>query len=250
MPGSNGIDLRVLELICARLCHDLVSPVSAVANGVEIINELSVETLDSDPMFGQALTIVEGSSRKATHLLRFLRACYGTGARSLQGGSRELEQIAVEYLSERKIDLRLPPTGSACFDLLGESIRDAIYAKKIRRQSSEISEEPIRPSGDDLAPIAKLVLSSLGFLVEVLPMGGEITLEELEGGLVFIAKGARARVKEDLQQALQSDVKSSDLAAHTIQGYFLKLILESYDFDYDLLVGAEHVRLEICSRVE
>jgi len=247
MAGSNGIDLRVLELVCARLCHDLVSPVSAVANGVEIINELSVETAGTDPMFGQALTIVEGSSRKATHLLRFLRACYGTGARSLQGGSRELAQIAIEYLNERKINLILPSTGAACFDVFGKNIWDSIQSKRTFHHASGTQSEPIEFLEDDLAPIAKLVLSSLGFLVETLPMGGEIALESLEGGLVFIAKGTKARVKEDLQQALLSDVKSADLAAHTIQGYFLKLILDSYDLEYDLLTGPEHVRLEMRS---
>ena len=34
------IDFRVLELLCGRLCHELVSPVGAINNGVELLDEL------------------------------------------------------------------------------------------------------------------------------------------------------------------------------------------------------------------
>ena len=34
---SRAIDLRVLELLAARLCHDLIGPVSAISNGVELL---------------------------------------------------------------------------------------------------------------------------------------------------------------------------------------------------------------------
>ena len=33
------IELRVLELLCARFCHEMVSPVGAVSNGVELLDE-------------------------------------------------------------------------------------------------------------------------------------------------------------------------------------------------------------------
>ena len=31
------IELRVLELICSRLCHELISPVTAINNGMELV---------------------------------------------------------------------------------------------------------------------------------------------------------------------------------------------------------------------
>ena len=34
---SYQIDFRVLELLCSRICHDLISPVTAINNGMELL---------------------------------------------------------------------------------------------------------------------------------------------------------------------------------------------------------------------
>jgi hypothetical protein len=34
-----NIDLRVLELACSKLCHDVISPIGAVNNGLELLEE-------------------------------------------------------------------------------------------------------------------------------------------------------------------------------------------------------------------
>ena len=33
------IEVRIVQLLCSRLCHDLVGPVGAVTNGVEMVEE-------------------------------------------------------------------------------------------------------------------------------------------------------------------------------------------------------------------
>jgi histidine phosphotransferase ChpT len=65
------IDLRVLELLTARLCHDLIGPVAAIANGVELLGE-------DDPDFVRdAVALVGDSARKAVRRLQFYRFAYG-----------------------------------------------------------------------------------------------------------------------------------------------------------------------------
>ena len=44
---SNKIQLRVAELMCSRLCHDLISPISAINNGIELMNENDERKIDS-----------------------------------------------------------------------------------------------------------------------------------------------------------------------------------------------------------
>ena len=44
---SNKIQLRVAELMCSRLCHDLISPISAINNGIELMNESDEGIIDS-----------------------------------------------------------------------------------------------------------------------------------------------------------------------------------------------------------
>lgn len=65
------VDTRVIELLTARLCHDLIGPVSAIANGVELLG-------DDDPeFFNDAVALVGDSARKAIRRLQFYRFAYG-----------------------------------------------------------------------------------------------------------------------------------------------------------------------------
>lgn len=76
---SATIDIRVMELLSARMCHDLISPVSAVSNGIELVTEF-----DED-MKGEAIALVGDSAEAAAKLLQFYRAAFGS-ARAADGG--------------------------------------------------------------------------------------------------------------------------------------------------------------------
>jgi histidine phosphotransferase ChpT len=76
---TQPIDLRVLELLAARLCHDLIGPVAAIGNGVELLAE-------EDPDFVRdAVALVGESARKANRLLQFYRFAYGFSGGELTG---------------------------------------------------------------------------------------------------------------------------------------------------------------------
>lgn len=65
------IDARIVELLTARLCHDLIGPVSAIGNGAELLQ-------DEDPDFVRdAVALVGDSARKAVRRLQFYRFAYG-----------------------------------------------------------------------------------------------------------------------------------------------------------------------------
>lgn len=65
------VDLRVVELLCARLCHDLVGPVAAISNGVELMG-------DDDPDFVRdAVALVGDAAGKASSRLQFYRFAFG-----------------------------------------------------------------------------------------------------------------------------------------------------------------------------
>lgn len=68
---STDIDLRVIELLAARLCHDLIGPVSAVANGAELLAEEDAE------FARDAIALVGDSAHKANRRLQFYRFVYG-----------------------------------------------------------------------------------------------------------------------------------------------------------------------------
>jgi len=78
------IELRVLELLCARFCHEMVSPVGAIGNGVELLDE-------DDPEFvRQAIGLIGQSARTASRRLQFYRFAYGTAPTASGVTPREL----------------------------------------------------------------------------------------------------------------------------------------------------------------
>jgi histidine phosphotransferase ChpT len=88
---SATLDLRILELLSARMCPDLISPVSAVGNGVELITEFD------DQMQGEALALIGESARSASQILQFYRAAFGS-ARSADGGLMGLAETKQRIL--------------------------------------------------------------------------------------------------------------------------------------------------------
>jgi histidine phosphotransferase ChpT len=65
------LDLRVCELLSARLCHDLAGPIAAIANGAELLD-------DEDADFARdAAKLIGGSAGTAVARLQFFRFVYG-----------------------------------------------------------------------------------------------------------------------------------------------------------------------------
>jgi len=76
---TQAADLRVFELLAARLCHDLIGPVSAIGNGAELL-------ADEEPDFVKdAVALVGESARKANRRLQFYRFAYGFTGGELAG---------------------------------------------------------------------------------------------------------------------------------------------------------------------
>lgn len=70
---SVSVDLRVMELLSSRLCHELISPVGAINNGIELMDE-------DDPDFvKEAMQLIGNSAKTAGRRLDFYRFAYGSG---------------------------------------------------------------------------------------------------------------------------------------------------------------------------
>ena len=76
---SETVDLRVLELLAARFCHELISPISAIGNGAELLADEEAEFVKD------AVALVGESARKANRRLQFYRFAYGFTGGELAG---------------------------------------------------------------------------------------------------------------------------------------------------------------------
>lgn len=88
---SIDVDFRVLDLLCGRLCHELISPVGAINNGIELLDE-------DDPEFlKEAMSLIGQSARKAGQRLQFYRFAYGTaGGGAARFDGRELANALLD----------------------------------------------------------------------------------------------------------------------------------------------------------
>ena len=95
----NAIDLA--SLLCSRLCHDLMSPVGALNNGIELLAD------ETDPdMQEKCLELLADSARATANKLKFFRLAFGAG-----GGfadeidTREAEAALEGLFGDGKVEL-------------------------------------------------------------------------------------------------------------------------------------------------
>src|SRR5277367_2704657 len=90
------IDVQVMELLASKLCHDLVSPISAINNGVELIDDIGGSVVD------EAMKLIGDSAGHASRRLRLFRIAYGRAGAEENLPVKEVRQTAEQYLSTGK----------------------------------------------------------------------------------------------------------------------------------------------------
>lgn len=99
------VDLELMALMASRICHDLISPVGAIANGIEILAEEAGAGGDAD-MRAQALELIAQSAETAAKRLTFCRMAFGSAGGANAGlDSNELKRITSELLAGGRVVL-------------------------------------------------------------------------------------------------------------------------------------------------
>ena len=94
-------DVDFASLLCSRLCHDLVGPVGAIYNGVELLAD------ENDPdMRERCLELLADSARQTANKLKFFRLAFGAaGGFGAQVDTREARTALEGLFSDRRIAL-------------------------------------------------------------------------------------------------------------------------------------------------
>jgi histidine phosphotransferase ChpT len=90
------------SLLCSRLCHDLMSPIGALNNGIELLAD------ETDPeMREKCLELLAESARASANKLKFFRLAFGAAGGFGEEVDTHEAEIAVEGLfgPERRIEL-------------------------------------------------------------------------------------------------------------------------------------------------
>ena len=98
-PAINPLDLAAL--LCSRVCHDLISPVGAIVNGLEVLAEEKDEETKNF-----ALELIKKSSATASAKLQFCRIAFGAaGSAGAQIDLGDAQTIARGFLEDDKTKL-------------------------------------------------------------------------------------------------------------------------------------------------
>ena len=100
-PESGPITLGALDLaalLCSRVCHDLISPVGAIVNGLEVLEEDKDEETKTF-----ALDLIKKSAHQASAKLQFCRLAFGAaGSAGAQIETGDAERVARGLIEDGK----------------------------------------------------------------------------------------------------------------------------------------------------
>jgi histidine phosphotransferase ChpT len=206
------IDMRVAELLASRLCHDLVGPIGAVNNGMELLEDEDLGMSDD------AIRLSASSARQAANLLQYYRMAYGMAGERIGGDMGDLQGLAAGLLASSKTTLDWAAVG--------------------------------QPAGEAPEGLGKLLLNLIALGEECLPRGGALSVSLAEGSagleVAVTANGAGARLREETQPALADDVIIEELTPRNVHGYFTRMLAQR--MGSDLIVdspGADSLRLSV-----
>jgi histidine phosphotransferase ChpT len=101
MVASTELDaLDLAALLCSRVCHDIISPVGAIINGLEVLEEEN-----TDEMRAFANELIQRSARQASAKLQFARLAFGAaGSAGAEIDLGDAEKVAKGYMHGEKAD--------------------------------------------------------------------------------------------------------------------------------------------------
>ncbi len=186
-PVTGPISIGALDLaalLCSRVCHDLISPVGAIVNGLEVLEEDKDEETKTF-----ALDLIKKSARQASAKLQFCRLAFGAaGSAGAQIELGDAEKAARGLIEDGKTTIvwNLP--------------RELVPKNR-----------------------AKLLLNMLMVGGGAIPRGGTLTVDPLDGGYRVTAAGPNARITPATAELLGGS-PAQPVDAHAIQPLYAGIL--------------------------
>lgn len=191
-------------LLCSKVCHDIISPVGAITNGLELMEE----DIDGS-MRDMAMDLVQRSATVASAKLKFARIAYGAaGSAGAEIDTGDAEEVAMGYIAAEKPDLEW----------------------KIPRQ--------LLPKNQ-----VKMVLNLMMLAMNCVPQGGTITIS-MEGDAAtpsfkLLCSGPKARIAEQVAEMVKGAPPDGNVDAHSVQPYYAGLLARLSGLSIDMMMESE-----------
>jgi histidine phosphotransferase ChpT len=202
-------ELAATQLLMSHLCHELVSPIGAINNGIEML-----EDFDGGELTQEAVELIGQSGKAAAAKLRFYRLAYGAAGVAGDLGLGQCAAVAAELLaSDARVSLAWPG---------GDTVR-------------------LVPGGPQL--LLNLVVLAVG----ALPRGGTIEVAIAAGGdrgtVGLIATGVGAKLPEPVHAVAQGKPRALDHS--TIHAWYCERLAARLGTAITLEAGPDRVRFAV-----
>lgn len=179
MASTTQLDPFV-ELICSKICHDLINPLGAINNGMEFLAEGGTDSLKD------AISLVETSSRQAAARLGLYRLAFGAWGGAESGNS---------------------------FGTVRKTIKDYFDYGKLTITWNEPLPGELDPCEKNLG---KLLVNLLLVAVDCAPRGGKIAIDFAAGRVGIDVSGDRCTLREDVRSGLEPDLAAGGLTVRNV----------------------------------
>src|SRR6201987_104227 len=208
-PVSGPLAIGALDLaalLCSRVCHDLISPVGAIVNGIEVMEEDKDEETKTF-----ALDLIKRSANQASAKLQFCRLAFGaSGSAGAQIDLVDAEKAARGLLDDGKITLLW-------------NLPRALVAKNR----------------------VKLLLNMLLVASGAIPRGGSLTADLMGEGYRVTARGLNARLAPATADLL-AGTPAEPVNAHAIQPFYTGLLARACGFGISARLESDAVVVTAC----
>lgn len=194
--GLYQLDASALELLASRICHDLISPVGAVHNGVEFLQEMGASAGE------EAAELIALSARQASARLQAFRLAYGAGGRDPNIKPEDVHKIFESLIID----------------------------------DGKITQEwdPHAPVGFESYPLGycKILMGVLMLAQECLPKGGTVSVQEgdRKNQTNIVATGENAGPRSMVVEALESKISPDAMDPRLIHPFVISLLANHYGF--------------------
>lgn len=206
--------LRLSQLVCSRLCHDLVGAAGAINAGLEILAELG--GLDDS-----ALQLATTSGQEMTRRLAFYRVAFGAGGAGSAGAEiATLRKLAGDFYTSGNIVLNWPedPNGIAEIDPM----------------------------------FGKLLLNVILIAAECLPRGGVVDVRVValdDGiGMAVSSEGEDAGLREDIAQAMTPGQAIENTDSRSIHAFVTQMLVMETGSELEVAADQGAVRFAAVHR--
>lgn len=201
--------LDLAALLSSRVCHDVISPVGAIVNGLEVLEEEK----DAE-MRGHALALIKSSANEASARLQFCRLAFGAaGSKGASIDTGDAELVTRQLLADERTQLFW-------------SVPRVLMSKNK----------------------VKLLLNLCLLADAAIPRGGVISVSSMgeEERLSFRieAKGVNARVAANVPHLLEGESEEGAIDARAIQAYYAGLVAKACGLQVTVSSEPELVTIE------